>query len=147
MSNFTLQQLLTYDPVTALCIRINDVLDTALNPRYVELKVMEPAETRRIRVRVIAREHLPNKEHQFFTGQCDLMIDRVDIAEVIGSTLEVPYDNAITARDVGNYLHRTAGIVFNEDDFSEQIITPTDNQLIMNPRSLRWFGRLTIVKK
>lgn len=147
MSNFTLQQLLTFDPKTALCIRINEILGSTLNPRYVTLTNLQPNSARRVTVRVAASQDLPNKDEALFEGQCDLSIDRLDIGDVVGGSLVLDYNGEILARDIGNHLTESAGIVFDNDDFTDQIITPTDNVLIMNPRSLRWYGQLTIIKK
>lgn len=144
MANFSLEQLLKYTPFEALLIAYNEQHGTTLNPRYVALDSVLSSNGRNATVRLKARADLPNQEEKKFTNQGDIIIERLNIGELFNEPFYLRYAGRIVARDVATAITKVTGVVFDENDFIEDIITVSNNKLKASPNSLRWYGEMTI---
>jgi hypothetical protein len=144
MDNFNADRLLTMSPEEALLIRINEVLGISLNPRYVKIGDVIMSDGAYLDIVIKARDDNPEAT-QFVTGECVVKIERLDITEVFGPVVNVEYDGKISAYDIGRILEQRTGIVFDENDFIDQVITPVNNTLFINSISRRWFGQITVL--
>lgn len=146
MSNFSLEQLLQWSPLEALLIAYNDKFGTQLNPRYVELVHVIPDDAGRAIVKLKARGVLPNADDQRFFNSGSFSIQRLDLGELFDSVFAIEQFDRIMSRDVARIITQRTGVVFDENDFIEDILTPENNILQVSPYSLRWHGQLTIVQ-
>lgn len=145
MNYFTTEKLLTYPPVNALLIATNEKLGLSLHPSYVAVgEVYEPVGLL-AKVEISSRTEVPNSEELRFTGKGWVVIDRIDISTFFDGQYAVTYDGAITSYDVARIITEQTGILFDERDFPDTVITAQSNKLVVSPRSLRWVGELTIV--
>lgn len=144
MDNFNADRLLTMPPEEALLIRINEVLGISLNPRYVKIGDVIMSDGAYLDIVIKARDDNP-EAIQFVTGECVVKIERLDITEVFGPVVNVEYDGKISTYDIGRILEQRTGIVFDENDFIDQVITPVNNTLFINSISRRWFGQITVL--
>lgn len=140
MNYFTTEKLLTYPPVSALLIAANQKLGLSLHPSYVIVGEVYEPNGLLAKVEVAART-----EEGRFSNKGWLTIDRIDIGTFFDGQYVVTYDGAITSYDVARIITEQTGILFDERDFPDSVITPQSNKLVVSPRSLRWVGELTII--
>lgn len=145
MNYFTTEKLLTYPPVSALLIAANQKLGLSLHPSYVTVGEVYEPNGLLAKVEVAARTEVPNSEEGRFSNKGWLTIDRIDIGTFFDGQYVVTYDGAITSYDVARIITEQTGILFDERDFPDSVITPQSNKLVVSPRSLRWVGELTII--
>lgn len=144
MSNFTLEQLLQMTPLDAALIAYNEEHGTHLNPRYVVIDQIVDSDGPNLVVRLKARADLTNPSEQRFTGSCLITIVRLDMGVIFRDPFQIPYIDAIASPDVGNTINRKVGIVFDENDFIQDVITPENNVVRAHPNSLRWYGEMIV---
>lgn len=145
MKYFTTEKLLTYSPTDALLIAINEKLGTSLHPSYVKVSEVTNPNGLLATVEVTASDVAPNSQDHRFSGKGSVTIDRIDIGPFFGGQYVIEYDGAIASYDVARTITAQTGILFDERDFTDQVITGVSNKLKVSPRSLRWVGELTIV--
>lgn len=145
MDYFTTEKLLTYAPVSALLIAVNEKLGTSLHPSYVTVGEVTAPNGLLATVEISASAEVPNSQEKRFSGKGTVTIDRIDIGPFFGGQYAVKYDGAITSYDVARLITDQTGILFDERDFPDSVITAQSNKLKVSPRSLRWVGELTIV--
>ncbi len=145
MNYFTTEKLLTYDPVSALVISINQKLGSSLNPAYLTVGEVTNPNGLLATVEIAASEIAPNAQEKRFSGKGTVTIDRIDIGSFFGGRYAIEYDGAITSYDVARTITAQTGILFDDRDLTDQVITGVSNKMKVNPRSLRWVGELTIV--
>lgn len=145
MSIFTTAELLTYKPTEALLILINESLGTSLNPRYVEIGDIVASDGLQATVEIKALVNEANEEPVRFTGQGTIDFTRLDIGQFFDGQYSLTYDVAITSYDVARMITDNTGILFDERDFVNSVITSDSNKLTASPNSLRWVGELSIV--
>lgn len=145
MNYFTTEKLLTYAPLNALLIATNQKLGMSLHPSYVTVGEVYEPNGLLAKVKVTARTEVPNSEEGRFSNEGWLTIDRIDIGTFFDGQYVITYDGAITSYDVGRIITEQTGILFDERDFPDSVITPQSNKLVVSPRSLRWVGELTII--
>lgn len=146
MTNFTAADLLRYSPLEALFISYNEEHGTDLNPRFVEVVEVVPSTGPSVQVKVRARNHQPNSEKERATGEGTITVNRLDLNDFFGGSIKVPYENSVVSRDVVRLITQRNGIVFDESDVEDSLITPESNLLTANPNSLRWYGSVPVVK-
>lgn len=146
MANFPLEQLLTYTPLQAMLIAINDVHGTQLNPRYVELDKIVSSSGQNLVVRLKARTVLPNADENRFSGSGDIAIKRLNLATIFPVPFVLDYFGEVVSHDVAKTITQRTGIVFDESDFDSVVLTPTNSILKASANSLRWYGQMTIQK-
>lgn len=147
MSYFTAMKLMTYLPEEALVIAINDAVGLSLNPKYVSIGEVQPAEDGRVRVTVTASRELPNSQEKRFLNGGSVLLDRKDIAEFFDGGFAIVYDGVISSNDVVKTIQTKTGIRFDERDFLETVISADSPRLVVSPRSLRWVGELPIANR
>ncbi len=146
MSNFSLEQLLQWPPVEALMIAYNDKFGTQLNPRYVEIVHVIPGDDGQAVVKLKARDVLPNAEDRRFFNSGSFSIQRLDLGALFDNVFVIEQLDRIMSRDVARIITQRTGVVFDANDFIEDILTPENNVLRASPYSLRWYGELTIAQ-
>lgn len=146
MANFPLEQLLTYTPMQAMLIAINDVHGTQLNPRYVELDKIVSSSGQNLVVRLKARTVMPNADENRFSGSGDITIKRLNLATIFPVPFVLDYFGEVVSHDVAKTITQRTGIVFDESDFDSVVLTPTSSILKASVNSLRWYGQMTIQK-
>lgn len=146
MKFFTTEKLLTFTPESATLIAINERVGTTLHPSYVKIGEVTDAVGLLARVEIEALTTLPNSEEHRFSNKGWVTIDRIDISAFFGGQFAVEYDGKISSLDVARLITSRTGILFDERDFVESVLTEQSNKLVASPRSLRWVGELTIVK-
>ena len=146
MANFTLEQLLKYEPFEAALIAFNEVHGTQFNPRFVELVSVVSSNGPDIVLRIKPRASLPNSEANRFSGQCDITIKRIDFGALFSTPFPVPFDGEILSHDVGNAISAKTGIVFAQSDFDSVVFNTPSFTLQAAANSLRWYGQMTIQK-
>jgi uncharacterized protein (DUF697 family) len=146
MANFPLEQLLTYTPLQAMLIAINDVHGTQLNPRYVELDKIVSSSGQNLVVRLKARTVMPNADENRFSGSGDITIKRLNLATIFPVPFVLDYFGEVVSHDVAKTITQRTGIVFDESDFDSVVLTPTNSILKASANSLRWYGQMTIQK-
>lgn len=146
MANFPLEQLLTYTPLQAMLIAINDVHGTQLNPRYVEVDKIVSSSGQNLVVRLKARTVLPNADENRFTGSGDVTVKRLNLATIFPAPFVLDYFGEVVSHDVAKTITQRTGIVFDESDFDSVVLTPTNAILKASANSLRWYGQMTIQK-
>ncbi|MNP89219.1 hypothetical protein D3C85_16230 [compost metagenome] len=144
MANFSLVHLLKYDPFEALLIAYNDVHGTSLNPRYVMLDSVTPSLGRDVTVRLKARPDIPNEEEKKFSNVGEITVRRLDLTALFGEQFELEHVGEVVSHDVAKVIARVTGIVFDQNDFIDDVITIENNVLKASPVSLRWHGTLVI---
>lgn len=142
---FSTETLLTFKPVEALLIAINNSLGTSLHPHYVKVGEVLSADGLKATVEVIARDDQPNIDDNRFSGSGTVTFNRINIGAFFGETYSIGYDTAITSFDVARMITADTGILFDERDFVETVITSDSNVLTASPNSLRWVGELAIL--
>lgn len=147
MANFSLEQLLRFTPYEAALISFNEQHGTQLNPRYVELTEVIGSEGPQVSLRLKAASIPPNSEENRFTNQALITIQRLDIGALFAGAVRIPYSGQIVSYDVGRILTQRSGIVFDPSDFMDQVLTPESNILKASPKSLRWYGQLTVLQQ
>lgn len=145
MANFNLVQLLKYSPFEAMLIAYNDEHGTTLNPRYVMLDRIVSSSGPEITVRLKARPDTPNREEKKFSNQGDITVRRLNLSDLFDEPFYLPYSGRIVSGDVATAITKVTGIVFDENDFVEDIITVDNTTLRASPNSLRWYGEMTIL--
>ncbi|MNB72883.1 hypothetical protein D3C87_1085010 [compost metagenome] len=146
MANFPLEQLLTYTPLQAMLIAINDVHGTQLNPRYVEVDKIVSSSGQNLVVRLKARTVMPNADENRFSGSGDITIKRLNLATIFPVPFVLDYFGEVVSHDVAKTITQRTGIVFDESDFDSVVLTPTSSILKASVNSLRWYGQMTIQK-
>lgn len=146
MSNFTLDQLLTYTPYQALLIAFNDVHGTQLNPRYVALDSIVSSNGADLVVRLKALSVQPNVDENRFSGSGNIAVKRLNLAAIFPRPFVMDYFGEVVSHDVARTITQQTGIVFDESDFESVVLTPTNAILKASPNSLRWYGQMTIQK-
>jgi hypothetical protein len=145
MSFFTTEKLLTYLPINALLIATNEKLGLSLHPSYVSVGEVTAPNGLLATVEITARDEEPNSLEKRFSGKGTVTIDRINIATFFGGPYSIKYDGAISSFDVARIITEQTGILFDDRDFPDAIITAQSNKLVVSPRSLRWVGELTII--
>lgn len=145
MAYFTTVKLLTYDPTSALLIAVNDQTGLSLHPSYVEVGPILSANGNLATVKITARNIAPNLEEKRFLNGGPVEFTRLDLSSFFGGSFKIPYDGAISSLDVARIITDRTGIIFDDRDFQEAVITASANKLKASPNSLRWIGELTII--
>lgn len=145
MVTFTTEKLLTFTPEQALTIAINNALQLSLHPHYVTYTVKDSVDAKRATVEVAAKQTEPNVSDVRVKNKGTVVLRRIDLTEFFGMNYRIDYDQAIHTRDVARIITDRTGILFDDRDFVDAVLTPGTNVLTANPQSLRWVGSLTIV--
>lgn len=145
MGYFSTEKLLTYPPINALLIATNEKLGLSLHPSYVKVGEVTNPNGLLATVEISASNEMPNTEEHRFSGKGTITIDRIDIGAFFGGQYAIAYDGAVTSYDVARIITAQTGILFDERDFTDLVITAQSNKLKVSPRSLRWVGEVTIV--
>lgn len=145
MKYWTPDKLLTFPPANALLIATNDALGTSLHPDYVVVGEVYDADGMTAKVDITSRTVEPNSLEKRFSNKGFVTIDRMDIGTFFDGSYTIEFDGSIASQDVSRIISEATGIVFDERDFLESVITPLSNKLVASPRSLRWVGELTIL--
>jgi hypothetical protein len=146
MSNFSLDQLLTFTPYQALLIAFNEVHGTQLNPRFVGLDQVISSNGADLVVRLKAIPQRSNSEANRFTGSGDITVKRLNLADLFPNPFVMDYFGEVVSHDVARTITQRTGIVFDESDFESVVLTPENAILKAGPNSLRWYGQMTILK-
>lgn len=146
MSNFSLDQLLTYSPYQALLIAFNDTHGTQLNPRFVGFDRVVSSNGADLTIRVKALAQRPNAEENRFSGSGDISVKRLNLADIFPRPYIMDYFGEVVSHDVARHITQRTGIIFDESDFESVVLTPTNSILQASPNSLRWYGQMTIQK-
>lgn len=146
MSNFPLEQLLQMSPFEAMLIAYNEEHGTQLNPRFIAIDQILSSDGPTLSLRLKARTDLPNKDDQRFSNACIITVERLNFADLFTAPFIVPYGEAITSFDVGRNITQKTGVVFDENDFISDVITPDNPIVRAGLHSLRWYGELTVAQ-
>lgn len=146
MSTFALSDLLKYPPEEAMFIAFNIISGTNLNPRYIMVSERTPSTTAKMRVKIKARE-CGEGEEVHAKGEGSILVNRLNLNDFFNGEVKVPFDGRITSMDVANIINQRTGIVFDSDDFIEEIIEEQGGTLKASPISLRWFGEVAVIKE
>jgi hypothetical protein len=146
MSNFSLDQLLTYTPFQAMLIAFNETHGTQLNPRFVGLDQVLSSEGPDITVRLKAIPQRSNSEANRFSGKGDITVTRLNLTDLFPQPFVMDYFGEVVSHDVARTITQRTGIVFDESDFESVVLTPENAILKAGPNSLRWYGQMTILK-
>lgn len=144
MKYWTPDKLLTFPPDRALLIATNDALGTSLHPDYVVVGEVYDVQGNLAKVDITSRTVEPNSLEQRFANKGFVTIDRMDISDFFDGSFTIEYSGVISSKDVARIISDSTGIIFDDRDFTETLITPQSNKLVVSPRSLRWMGELTI---
>lgn len=145
MVTFTTEKLLTFTPAQALAISINNALSLNLHPDYVDFTVKQALDAKRALVEVAASQSEPNTLDPKVKNKGQVVLRRIDLVEFFGMNYRIDYDKAIHTRDVARIITDRTGILFDDRDFVDAVLTPGANVLTAHAQSLRWVGSLTIV--
>jgi len=146
MANFPLDKLLTYSPWEALLIAYNEVHGTQLNPRFVELDKVISSNGQDLVVRIKARNTMPNKEENRFSGSGNITVKRLNLAEIFSRPFVMDYTGEVASHDVARTINQRTGMVFATSDFDSVVVTPQNPILKASANSLRWYGQMTVQK-
>ena len=146
MKFFTTEKLLTFSPESATLIAINERVGTTLHPSYVKVGEVTDPVGLLAKVEIEALLVPPNSQEGRFSNKGWVTIDRLDIAAFFNGQFVIDFGEAISSLDVARLITERTGILFDERDFVEAVLTEQSNKLVASSRSLRWVGELAIVK-
>lgn len=138
-----LSRLLKFSPDDAVLMMANQVLGTYLRPEIARVGAVLALEGRRTLVPIEVLDVTPEMIQNPYDGTFQLEYNRYDLTEVFGrilieASLPTTVDNLIRT------LSQKTGIVFDKDDFSNEVVDTASYTLIANPGSKRWVGDVEI---
>ena len=142
--NFDTARLLKLAPLAALMVIVNQSRGTRLNPNQIRASQVVALDERRTQVLLEAYTPEDPFATQIYKGKARFVYKRLDLATFFGEHYKLDADLPTTSYNLLDKISRATGIVFDQNDFDNQVVRGTPFRLVAKPGSLRWVGELFI---
>lgn len=139
-----IKRLLQFTPDEAILMIANDKLNTYLRPEIVKVGTVTALQGLRTRVTIESTDVHPEMIQNPYEGVSELVYNRYDLTstfDVILSNISTP----TTTQSLLDQISEATGIVFTDEDFSNERIDDSEYWLTPLPGSKRWVGAVKVI--